>query len=154
MGLVIRLAGPADFEAVNRLMRQIHELHIMLRPDIYKEAEQIFSPCQFQEFIAKEEFIVAEKDGSLAGLMLVQQKRTGDDSHVGRSVIHVDTIVVDESLRKQGIGRALIEYAIELRNNMGFDSVELQVNALNSGALEMYRHLGFTEKSLIMELKC
>ena len=35
----------------------------------------------------------------------------------------------------------------------GYDAIELQVNAKNRLAYEMYKNYGFTEKSINMELK-
>ena len=41
----------------------------------------------------------------------------------------------------------------QLKQEKGYDTIELQVNAKNRLAYEMYRKYGFTEKSINMELK-
>ena len=60
--------------------------------------------------------------------------------------------MVDERFRGRGVGRALLEYAAALAKARGLRSVELQVNARNDGAREMYERCGFREKSVNMEL--
>ena len=40
----------------------------------------------------------------------------------------------------------------ELKEETHADGIELQVNARNKAAYEMYSHYGFTEKSINMEL--
>ena len=39
-----------------------------------------------------------------------------------------------------------------IKEEEGLDGIELQVNARNAAAREMYRKCGFTEKSINMEL--
>ena len=41
----------------------------------------------------------------------------------------------------------------QIKEENGYDSIELQVNAKNQMAYEMYKNYGFTEKSINMELK-
>ncbi len=40
----------------------------------------------------------------------------------------------------------------ELKEQKGYDGIELQVNAKNKAAYQMYVKYGFTEKSVNMEL--
>jgi len=40
----------------------------------------------------------------------------------------------------------------DLKKEKHFDGIELQVNAKNVAAYEMYKKCGFTEKSINMEL--
>ena len=46
-----------------------------------------------------------------------------------------------------------MEYFLKkMKNSRKMDGIELQVNARNAAAYEMYRKYGFTEKSINMEL--
>ena len=53
----------------------------------------------------------------------------------------------------KGIGHQFFEKVKQLKAEKGCDTIELQVNARNKKAYEMYRNYGFTEKSINMELK-
>jgi len=51
-----------------------------------------------------------------------------------------------------GIGHHFFEMLKNLKKEKHFDGIELQVNAKNVAAYEMYKKYGFTEKSINMEL--
>ena len=69
-----------------------------------------------------------------------------------RDVIYIDTMAVDENYRGMGIGHHFFEMLKYLKKEKHFDGIELQVNAKNVAAYEMYKKYGFTEKSINMEL--
>ena len=45
-----------------------------------------------------------------------------------------------------------MDHAVKIKERKGFDSVDLQVNAKNRDAYEFYKHYGFSEKSVNLEL--
>ena len=47
-------------------------------------------------------------------------------------------MAVDEKYRRKGIGHAFFNFLRELRNQKGFDGIELQVNAKNESAYKIY----------------
>ena len=49
-------------------------------------------------------------------------------------------------------GHHFFEMLKDLKKEKHFDGIELQVNAKNVAAYEMYKKCGFTEKSINMEL--
>lgn len=73
-------------------------------------------------------------------------------SHVTRNVIFIDSMAVDENYRGMGIGHLLFEKVKQIKEQKHFDGIELQVNAKNKAAYEMYSKYGFTEKFINMEL--
>ena len=77
---------------------------------------------------------------------------TGIPSMLTRDVIYIDTMAVDENYRGMGIGHHFFEMLKDLKKEKHFDGIEVQVNAKNVAAYEMYKKYGFTEKSINMEL--
>lgn len=61
-------------------------------------------------------------------------------------------MAMDRGYRGQGIGHQFFEKAKLLKEELKLDGIELQVNAKNKAAYEMYKNYGFTEKSINMEL--
>jgi len=59
--------------------------------------------------------------------------------------IHLLTIAVRRDLHGQGIGRKLVDYAIELAREMKMASMLLEVRPSNLRALEIYRQYGFVQ---------
>ena len=58
-----------------------------------------------------------------------------------RSII--EDVIVDESARRQGIGEALVRYAIDLAREAGADGVSLTSNPQREAANQLYRSIGF-----------
>lgn len=150
--LIIRSARPADYPQAAAIMQQVHALHVGWRPDIYQPCEPALPEAAFLEEVAGETFFVAELDGEVVGILSCMRHRVGSDRQVTRDVLFIDTMAVDEKRRRCGVGRQMFDFIREYAREKGFDSVELQVNARNTAAYEMYRRCGFTEKSINMEL--
>ena len=73
-------------------------------------------------------------------------------NQVTRNIIFVDSMAVDEKYRGKGIGHAFFDFLKNLKNERGYDGIELQVNAKNKTAYKIYSDYGFTNKSINMEL--
>ena len=152
MNIQIRLAKKADYESVKRIMSQVQVMHAEWRPDIYKHNENLIPQDVFEKILENNTFYVAESDSSVIGVLEIAYRHVESPSHVTRDVIFVDTMAIDENYRGMGIGHKMFDFIKELKQEKNLDGVELQVNARNSAAYEMYKRYGFTEKSINMEL--
>lgn len=148
----IRIAEEKDYLQVEKLMKQVHDMHVELCPNIYKPEEIIWSKEEFMELVTKEEVLVAVKDEKVVGLLSYIFRIISGKIVVDRKVMFIESLVVDEKYRSRGIGRELLNRAKEIYKEKGCDSLELQVNAKNVKAWEMYKKYGFREKSVNMEL--
>ena len=61
-------------------------------------------------------------------------------------------VMCNEKYRGKGIGHKMFEFLKTMKVEKNMDGIELQVNARNRAAYEMYKKYGFTEKSINMEL--
>lgn len=154
MNIHIRTALIEDYPAVESIMRQVQQLHIDWRPDIYKPSETVLPINLYEQAVHDETSIVAECEGHVVGIVLIQYRHTESFNQVTRDVIFIDTMAVDGQYRGKGIGHAFFAYLKELKLQKGYDGIELQVNARNKAAYQMYANYGFTEKSINMELLC
>jgi ribosomal protein S18 acetylase RimI-like enzyme len=55
----------------------------------------------------------------------------------------IEDVVVDENARRQGIGEALVSYAIDLAKEAGADGVSLTSNPQRQAANQLYQSMGF-----------
>jgi len=149
---IIRIARQSDYPQVSAIMQQVHALHVAWRPDVYRPCDPALPEDAFLDEVANESMVVAEVDGRVAGILSFLRRKVGSERQVPRNVLFIDVMAVDESLRGQGIGRALFDYIRRYAASEHFDGVELQVNARNTAAYHMYKHYGFTEKSINLEL--
>jgi ribosomal protein S18 acetylase RimI-like enzyme len=56
----------------------------------------------------------------------------------------IEDVVVDESMRGQGIGEALVRHALNLARDAGADGASLTSNPNRKAANRLYQRLGFT----------
>ena len=148
----IRPAVEIDYESVLRIMNQVQDIHVELRPDIYKKNKEIITKKEFLEALEGDTFYVAEDGEKVVGIMGLTYRHIESSSHVTRDVIFVDCMAVDEPYRGMGVGHAFFDKLKELAAEINSDGIELQVNARNKQAYEMYAKYGFSEKSINMEL--
>jgi ribosomal protein S18 acetylase RimI-like enzyme len=59
----------------------------------------------------------------------------------------IEDVVVDEAARGQGVGRELVEAAIELARDAGAAKVDLTSNPSRAMARQLYESLGFEERA-------
>jgi ribosomal-protein-alanine N-acetyltransferase len=56
---------------------------------------------------------------------------------------HISTLAVTPEMRGQGIGRRLLEEALEQAQHLGADMATLEVRVSNTRAIQLYEHHGF-----------
>lgn len=152
MEIHIRNAEINDYNAVQTIMKQVQQMHIDWRPDIYKYSETLMPLEIYEQAVNEKTFFIAEYEGNIAGILFILFRHIESPYHITRNIIYVDSMAVDEKYRGKGIGHAFFDFLKDLRNEKEYDGIELQVNAKNKAAYEMYRNCGFTEKSISMEL--
>lgn len=84
---------------------------------------------------------VAERDGAIVGtfqLTVIQHLR-----RIGVKVAEVESVVVDEALRGQRVGEAMMRFAIEEARRRGCGHVQLTSNVARRDAQRFYGRLGF-----------
>ena len=80
---------------------------------------------------------VAEGEGGVAGFAVAS--RAAD-------LAELESVVVSESERCKGIGKALCRQVMEWSRNIGASELVLEVRASNAVALTLYGSLGFIEQ--------
>ena len=153
MEVVVRLPRLQDYERVSKIMDQVQQLHVEWRPDVYKPASPLITMDMFEAILKDEIWYVAEADGVVVGVLELMKRHVESPAQVMIDVLFISTMAVDEKYRGKGIGHLFFEKVKRLKQEKGYDTIELQVNAKNRLAYEMYRKYGFTEKSINMELK-
>lgn len=134
-------------------MDQVQQLHVEWRPDVYKPASPLITMDMFEAILKDGNWYVAEADGVVVGVLELMKRHVESPAQVTKDVLFISTMAIDEKYRGKGIGHLFFEKVKQLKQEKGYDTIELQVNAKNRLAYEMYRKYGFTEKSINMELK-
>jgi [ribosomal protein S18]-alanine N-acetyltransferase len=134
--------NPVRFRLVAR--KDIHALfaldQICFRPGIaYSKAE-----LQYFLFHPRAISVIAENDGGIAGFAIVEFLLEN-----GRRIGHVVTIDVSPALRRQGVGRQMMDELLDFCRKARAVLLRLEVAVDNDAALAFYRRLGFAETGRI-----
>lgn len=119
----------ADFEALYALDQQCFEEGIA-----YSRSD-LLAFLSVPHSVA----VLAEStSGAMVGFILAEVRRKAD-----KRVGHLVTIDVHESMRRKGLGRALLFAAEKRLKEMGIRRVRLEVAVNNAGAQAFYKREGY-----------
>ena len=150
---MLELARSCDRDAINRLAREVHAMHVAWRPDIYEMVPEMYPEDRFTEAVRARQLYAAKIDGIVAGYVLVKIREYNWPGVVNRKVMLVDEFCVDELCRGQGIGTQMMEEVRALAKAFGCTDLQLGVYPQNDEAVSFYQKCGFTIRSIDMQRK-
>ena len=150
---MLELATVKDRDEVNRLARQVHEMHVQWRPDLYTMPEELFPEERYSELLKNRELYVAKLDGAVIGFALLKMRVSEGVGKVTRKIMLIDQVCVDEALRNHGIGTQMMEEVRALARAFGCTDLQLGVYPQNDAAVSFYQKCGFMIRSIDMQRK-
>ena len=150
---MLELATLSDRSAVNTLAKQVHQLHVAWRPDLYEMVEELYSEERFQEAVRLRLLYVAKLNGIAAGYVSLKIRDYDWPGVVRRKVMFLDEFAVEEAFRGHGIGTAMMEEVHALARAFGCTDLQLGVYPQNDDAVGFYQKCGFTIRSIDMQKK-
>jgi len=152
----ITIPNLKDYEKVNKLALQVHELHISWRPDLFNSVEKVITEEEFEEMIDNKEIYVANIDNKIVGYIVlsIKEKINPNPKFRYRKQLNVEAMCVDENYRGKGIGTSLLNYAKQIGIDNGCTDMYLKVNEENINAIKTYEKFGMRVKNIayMMEL--
>lgn len=141
----------SDFEKVNEVMKEVHNLHVKHRPDLYLELDEPYPIEKFKEDIRNEDTIsiLAEEANDIMGICFVSFRE--QTCMVKKCTAYMDDLCVLKKYRGQGIGTKLFNHAIELAKKKGAKRLDLMVWGFNRNAIEFYEKMNMQVQRLILE---
>ena len=150
--IIIHEAGLDEFARIAELKRQIHEVHVKGRPDLFAPYKDL---APFAEHSAAKNcsLLLAEIEGEPVGFALVQYiDRPASPYMNERRFLHVEEFCVDENHQRMGIGTKLMERLKQLAREKGYPRIELDVWGFNEGAKRFYETAGMKPFRTFMEM--
>lgn len=153
MPITIEIPKMKDFNRVNELAKQVHELHVNWRPDLFLSVDEVISKECFEEIIQAKEIFVAKIQDEIVGYITFNIKEKNNPSMRYRKQLQIEAICVDEKSRGKGIGTALLNYTKEHGKENNCTDIYLTVNEENKNAIKVYEEFGFKVKSIAYSMQ-
>lgn len=153
--MIIRKARMEDRLGIERLLKEVNNLHVELRPDIFIENAIKYNEEQFNALIsngATPIFVAVDEDGNVLGHLFCQVRDYADVAvYKDFKTLFIDDLCVAESAHRQGIGKSLFDFALKYARQNGCYDVTLNVWSGNDSALAFYGKMGMFPKETQME---
>jgi len=152
----VRFAREADLDRVNELRRQVNDLHVAGKPDVFKPGfcDELRDYLYVIRKDPKQKIFVAELNGTVCGFAILNHITRPENPYMHeRDYLDVDEFCVDEPVRRQGVASALISAIRDHAKAEGFDRLELNMWEFNRDALAFYEAAGFRTYRRYMEIK-
>jgi len=139
----IRAAAEADFERLWPLLRDVFRAGTTYAVDRDITAEQ----ARAYWITTAAATFVAERDGAVLGTYYIRRNQPGGGAHICNC-----GYIVAQAARGQGIARAMCLHSQDQARALGFRAMQFNfVLASNTGALRLWRDLGFATLGTIPE---
>ena len=139
--MIIRPAEPGDAEALVALARAVGsepEGWLLTTTDWRSAGDERRYLKAIRRFPHAAVFVAESDEGEIVGRMSLSRDQHPSSAHVADL-----GLMVAEGWRRQGIGRALLEAAIEWARGAGVRKLELHVFPHNEAAIKLYESFGF-----------
>lgn len=151
---VFRRACAGDIDDLNRLLRQVLEVHHAGRPDLFKGGVKKYTDEELIGIIADDSrpIFVCEKDGRVLGYafcVLIEHK--DDNILTDIKTLYIDDLCVDEIERGAGTGAFIYENVKAFAKDCGCYDLTLNVWECNPGAKRFYEKMGLVPQKIGME---
>lgn len=149
--MIIRKMSILDFESVNKLMGQVHTIHVQNRSDCYVDIEFPYPIQEFSNMVEDTSIItiLAEEEKNVVGICVVSIREKS--CMVNLKTAYMDNLCVDENCRNKGIGAELFKFAEKEAKKMGAKRLDLMVWEFNEKANIFYQRLGMNIQRSILE---
>ncbi len=148
--MIVRKAKKSDIDDIIRLADQLRKTEANLDKNLKDDAylSEIYIERQLKYISSRRKiFLVLEIQGKVVGYVngyLVEN----NEIYYKEPVAYLDCLCIDKSVRKQGLGKKLLDEFINAVKKQGIKYVKLNAFEDNIPAVNLYKKEGFEEYSV------
>lgn len=142
----IEEATTAEAGVLADLNRHVQGLHVDGAPGLFKRPVHEEVVAQFEEWLGEENawaFIAYEGERPVGYVVAFVRERPENPITRAWRALVIDQISVEPAWKGKGVGRALVEAALEVAREAAVDEVQATTWAFNEQAQAFFRALGF-----------
>ena len=151
----IRRAQSRDIPGIAKLLLQVAQVHADGRPDLFMSGGTKYTNDELEAIIADDRrpiFVAVDDDDAVLGYAFcVYEDYTSDTVRTHIKTLYIDDLCVDESCRRQHIGKQLYDFVHAYAKDSGCYNLTLNVWALNDGAMKFYERCGLKPQKTTLE---
>ena len=153
----IRRAVDGDIDQVMDILREVADVHVALRPDLFIPGATKYTARELASIFRNDEtpvFVAEMPDGKIAGyaFCFIQTSPKTHALHAQKT-LYIDDICVASSARRHHVASLLFECAEQFARSISCDAITLNVWEGNGGARAFYEKMGMFARKTQMELK-
>ena len=152
----IRRADSRDIPGMIELLKQVGEVHHVIRPDIFRSGALKYNEEDLRALLLDDSrpiFVAVRGAFVLGYCFCIHRDYEGSGVFTDRKEIYIDDLCVDEGCRGQGVAKALYTHVCAYARDRGCAFITLNVWCGNAGAQRFYEKMGMTPRSINMEIK-
>ena len=154
MGVLVRRARREDAAIIAKFALALFAQHRIYDTDRFAELGNLEGAASYYMSRADADdaaVFVAESGGEVVGFAYLEYERI-DYANLLENAVWLHDLYVDEESRGAGVGKVLMQTAIELGKELGAGKIVLTVAAKNELAHQFFRSAGFRETMVEMTL--
>ena len=151
--MIIEIPKIVDYIEINNLAKQVHELHVNWRPDLFLSVDEVIKKEELKEKIDNKEIFVAKVQNDIVGYIIFNIKEKNNPNMRYRKQLHIEAICVDEKNRGRGIGTELLKFVRIIAKKNNCTDMYLTVNEENINAIKIYEKFGFKVKNIAYSIQ-
>lgn len=153
--LSVRFAEENDLHCVNELRKQVNDLHVAGKPDVFKpgfnDTLRDYVHVIFRD--PEQRIVVAEQNGIICGFAVLHHIfKPANPFMYERDYLDIDEFCVDKAYRRQGVASAMVAFIKDLAKEQGYHRIELNMWEFNQDALVFYEKAEYTTFRRYMEM--
>lgn len=150
--MVIQKATKEDFLGIHKIFQEVHDHHLNGTINTFKDIDP-FTKEEFLESLKdKNTFILIAKEKEIEGFILATIiEKEGRHTKFKRT-LHINTIGTKKDSQNKGIGTLLINEIKRIVKENKCDNINLSVWSFNDNAIKFYKHIGFKNQKINMEI--
>ncbi|TYS77507.1 GNAT family N-acetyltransferase [Rossellomorea aquimaris] len=153
---VLREATLDDYEKIKPIHKEVHDLHVLARPDRYKPTEHTLDMGYYKGLIMNDDagvFVIDLYDEIIAFTFLRKNETPDRETIVKKEYVFIEDFGVTEKYKEKGLGKQLFTKAVEFTKDTGAKSLELGVWEFNDTAIQFYEAMGMKTQARKMEIR-
>ena len=154
--VTVRFAREDELDRVNELRRQVNDLHVAGKPEVFKPGfcDELRDYIHVIRADPNKAIVVAEANGGVCGFAILNHIVRPENPYMfERDFLDIDEFGVDENFRRQGVASEMIRFIRDYAKEKGYRRLELNMWEFNRDALAFYESADFRTYRRYMEIR-